>query len=188
MLSIAPVLSPCVDASPVRASIRTVVTGWQAQFALFSLLVAVLAGCSSYSPAALQRGATTAEVVSVMGPPTGTAQAPLRLEFARGPYGKHTYMLDFDADGRLLSWDQVLTEKNFFEVRPGQTQDEVIRRLGRPSTTFPIGRQRIVVWNYRYETPFCQWFQVSIGTAPDTLGRVTEVGFGPDPLCWSTHE
>ena len=24
---------------------------------------------------------------------------------------------------------------------------------------------------------------VSIGTAPETLGRVTEAGFGPDPIC-----
>lgn len=151
--------------------------------ALTALAVAALSGCSAYAPSGLPPGATAAEVVSAMGPPTGTGQAPQRLEFARGPYGKHTYMVDFDAYGRLRSWEQVLTERNFFQVLPGQTQDEVIRRLGRPSTTFPIGRQHIIVWNYRYETPFCQWFQVSIGTAADTLGRVTDVGFGPDPLC-----
>lgn len=145
--------------------------------------VAALSGCTGYSPAGLPRGATVAEVVSALGPPTGTTQAPQRLEFARGPAGRHTYMVDFDADGRMRSWEQVLTEARFFEVLPGQTQDQVIQRLGRPSTTFPIGRQHIMVWNYRYESPFCQWFQVSIGTAPDTLGRVTEVGFGPDPAC-----
>lgn len=145
--------------------------------------LAMVSACTGYSPSSLPIGATAAEVVSVMGQPTGTTQAPRRLEFARGPYGKHTYMLDFDADGRLLSWDQVLTENNFFQVRPGQTEDDVIQRLGRPSTTFPIGRQHIIVWNYRYENPFCQWFQVSIGTAPDMLGRVTDVGLGPDPMC-----
>ncbi|MDL2338075.1 MAG: hypothetical protein QFE16_09550 [Pseudomonadota bacterium] len=145
--------------------------------------IAMLAGCASYSPSGLPRGASAAQVIAAMGPPTGTAQAPERLEFARGPYGKHTYMVDFDANGGLLSWEQVLTENNFFQVLPGQTQDDVLKRLGHPSTTFPIGRQHIVVWNYRYETPFCQWFQVSIGTAPATLGQVTEVGFGPDPIC-----
>jgi len=152
---------------------------------LAPIILALLAGCSAYSPSALQPGATLAEVVSVMGPPTGSAQAPRRLEFARGPYGKHTYMVDFDADGRLLSWEQVLTENNFFQVQIGETKEAVVERLGRPSSTFPIGRQRIVVWNYRYETPFCQWFQVSIGTAPASLGRVTDVGFGPDPMCTS---
>lgn len=151
--------------------------------AAISISVAWLAGCAGYSPEGLPRGATVAEVVSVLGAPTGTTQAPQRLEFARGPFGKHTYMVDFDADGRMRSWEQVLTEENFFQVLPGQTRDDVITRLGRPSTTFPIGRQHIMVWNYRYESPFCQWFQVSIGTAPDTLGRVTEVGFGPDPAC-----
>lgn len=145
--------------------------------------VTLLSGCAGYSPEGLPRGATVADVIAAMGPPTGTSQAPQRLEFARGPYGKHTYMVDFDADGRLLSWEQVLTEKNFLQVLPGQSQDDVLKRLGRPSTTFPIGRQHIVVWNYRYESVFCLWFQVSIGTAPETLGRVTEAGFGPDPIC-----
>ena len=57
-----------------------------------------------------------------------------RLEFARGPYGKHTYMVDFDADGRLLSWEQVLTENNFFQVQIGETKEAVvIDGLGRRS-------------------------------------------------------
>lgn len=147
--------------------------------------LAALSGCAGYSPDGLPRGATVAEVVTVLGPPTGTAQAPQRLEFARGPYGKHTYMVDFDADGKMVSWEQVLTENNFFKVLPGQTEDAVRQRLGRPSDTFEIPRQRIVVWNYRYESPFCQRFQVSIGTSPQTLGQVTEAGFGPDPVCSS---
>ncbi len=163
---------PAVDRPPWRGWVGAIVAG-----------IAAVSGCTGYSPEGLPRGATAAEVIAVMGPPTGTAQAPQRLEFARGPAGKHTYMVDFDANGGLLSWEQVLTENHFFQVLPGQTQDEVIRRLGRPSTTFQIGRQRIIVWNYRYESVFCQWFQVSIGTAPATLGQVTDVGFGPDPSC-----
>ncbi|MFM9914772.1 MAG: hypothetical protein ACKVOX_03105 [Rhizobacter sp.] len=181
-------VSPSSDRPPRRPSVDRCSEGRRGALVWVTGVITSLAGCAAYSPSALPRGATAAEVVSIMGPPTGTSQAPQRLEFARGPAGKHTYMVDFDADGRLLAWEQVLTEKNFFLVQAGQTQDEVIRRLGHPSTTFPIGRQHIVVWNYRYETPFCQWFQVSIGTAPDTLGHVTEVGFGPDPRCWSMRE
>jgi hypothetical protein len=150
-----------------------------------------LASCAAYSPKSLRPGATVADVVAAMGPPTGEWVAPggdstpQRLEFAHGPYGKHTYLVDFDAQGRLLAWQQALTEANFYLVKVGETDDAVRRRLGRPSTRFTIPRQRIEVWNYRYETPFCQWFQVSIGTASETLGRVTEVGFGPDPMCVS---
>jgi len=36
-----------------------------------------------------------------------------------------------------------------------------------------------VVWAYRYETPFCRWFQVGI----DPQGKVVDTAYGPDPLC-----
>lgn len=154
---------------------------------LLSVIVgtALLAGCTAYSPAGLPPGTTLEQVVAVMGAPTGTLQAPRRLEFARGPMGRQTYMVDFDADGKLVSWEQVLTENNFWQVTPGQTEDDVLKRLGHPSSVFTIPRQHIAVWNYRYEGPFCQRFQVSIGTAPETLGHVTDASFGPDPVCTS---
>jgi hypothetical protein len=149
----------------------------------------LVSGCTGYSPYGVPAGATVAEVVAVMGAPKaawprdaapGTTQ---QIEFWRGPFGKHTYMLDFDANGRLASQRQVLEEVNFYKVLPGQAADEVLQRIGHPSETQTIGRQRIVVWNYRYDTPFCQWFQVSIGSSPETEGKVTDVGFGPDPMC-----
>jgi hypothetical protein len=150
----------------------------------------IVSGCStSYTPSGVRPGATVAEVVAAMGPPKATwprDAAPgsaQQIEFWRGPFGKHTYMLDFDANGRLVSQRQVLEEANFYKVLPGQTADEVLQRIGHPSETQTIGRQNIVVWNYRFVSPFCQWFQVSIGTAPQTDGKVTYVGFGPDPMC-----
>ena len=174
---------------------------------LLASSAAWLVGCVAYSPRNLPAGASVADVIAAMGAPTGewsaavggdtdtdtgtgaprAAAAARHLEFAHGPYGKHTYLVDFDAQGRMLTWHQALTDANFYAVKVGESQDAVRRRLGRPSTTFTIPRQQIAVWNYRYETPFCQWFQVSISTAPVTLGRVTEVGFGPDPICTSRY-
>ncbi len=117
-----------------------------------------------------------------MGPPTGEYSLPgagKRLEFARGPFGKHTYMLDFDRGGRLLSWQQVLTEAHFNAVSLGATRDEVLVSLGHPSDERRIPRQGRTLWSYRYEAPVCQWFQVGL----DAAGRVVDSGYGPDPLC-----
>ncbi len=148
-------------------------------------MAAACVACSGYGPSGLKAGASQAEVLAAMGPPTAEhpppASAPAaakRLEYARGPMGKHTYMLDFDAQGRLLAWEQVLTEKRFFEVRKGWTQEELRRWLGTPSNIRGVGWRGQKVWSYRFESPFCVWFEVSV-----EQGRVTETGQGPDPQC-----
>lgn len=143
---------------------------------------ALIAGCAGYGPGGLPLGAPSAAVVERMGPPTGRHaldDGGQRLEFARGPYGVHTYMLDFDAGDRLQRVEQVLTEQNFYALRIGMGRDEVLRRIGRPSEVSYLSRQRHRLWSYRYETPFCIWFQVSL----DDADRVAELGHNSDPLC-----
>jgi hypothetical protein len=141
-----------------------------------------LAGCAAYAPTHLQAGATVDEAVRELGPPTGRYALPdgtARLEFARGPFGKHTFMVDLDAQGRVTGWRQVLTEADFNRIRNGETADAVLREIGHPSQRAPGGWQGGQVWSYRYETVFCQWFQLSL----DDAGVVTSTGYGPDPLC-----
>lgn len=145
-------------------------------------LLLVLAACTAYSPRGLAPGASNAQTIERMGPPTGRyamADGGQRLEFARGPFGLHTYMLDFDAENRLLRSEQVLTEKNFYALQIGMTRDEVLRRIGHPSDVRYLPRQRHQLWSYRYETPFCIWFQVSL----DTADKVAELGHNSDPRC-----
>ena len=150
------------------------------------LALLLLACATAYGPSGLQLGASADEVLARMGPATARHALPQggqRLEFARGPQGLHTYMLDFDAQGRLLRSEQVLTEQRFLELRPGMTAEEVRRRIGTPSSERDLPRQRHRLWSYRYETPFCVWFQVSI----DTEGRVAELGHNLDPRCEFDH-
>jgi hypothetical protein len=145
-------------------------------------LPALLMGCAtSYGPQAIAPGASLGEVTAALGPPTGrhAQSAGERIEYARGPFGKHTYMLDFDPQGRLLRWQQVLTEARFEEIRAGMNRDEVLMALGRPAETRPLALQQRTLWSYRYDGPFCTWFQVGI----DRQGRVVDTGYGPDPLC-----
>lgn len=154
---------------------------------LASITAAVLgAACAGYSPSGLAPGSTPAQVAQRMGSPTAEhrpgpdapAGAVRRIEYARGPMGKHTYMLDFDAQDKLLSWQQVLTEPRFFGVRKGWSEEELRRWIGTPSNVRGVGWRGQKVWSYRFESPFCVWFEVVV-----EQGRVTETGQGPDPQC-----
>jgi len=152
--------------------------------AAFAVGLAALAGCAGYSPKALPPGTPLADITATMGAPTGRytlADGTQRVEYARGPAGRHTYMLDLDAQGRLARWEQVLTENNFNAILAGMDRDTVLTRLGRPSAVRGQGWPAVpgVVWSYRYETTFCQWFQMSI----DMNGKVLDTGYAPDPRC-----
>ena len=100
-----------------------------------------------------------------------------RLEFAQG---KTTWMLDFDATGRLTTSQQVLTEANLRNVALGSTEAEVRQRYGRAATTYPIGYQHRHVWTYRFDDADCVWYQILFD---DATGRVVESSPGPDPAC-----
>lgn len=146
-------------------------------------LSASLAGCAAFTSAGLPVGTPIAQVRQSWLTPTGEHALPdggTRLEFARGAFGRETYMLDFDAQGRLFRSQQVLTEENFASIVPGMTGQEVLRQLGRPAHVFNVGRQNLQVWNYRFFGGDCFWFQVSIANADQ---RVTAAGNGYDPAC-----
>jgi hypothetical protein len=148
---------------------------------------ALLAACQSYSPGGLPPGSTAVQVRESMGVPTATYPLPdggVRYEYARGPWAKHTYMIDFDAQARLVQSEQVLTENTFAKIRPGQTRDQVLFAIGHPADMQQVRYQNQTVWSYRYDAIFCIWFQV--GMSPD--GRVLETGYGPDPLCDRSNE
>lgn len=153
-----------------------------AGLAIAAFALAGVAGCAGYSPKGLPPGASSAQAIEKLGAPTGRHAGEAggaRLEFARGPAGVHTYMLDFDAGDRLLGWEQVLNEQNFLDLKIGMSKTEVLRRIGRPSNVRFLSRQQHQLWSYRYDTPFCIWYQVSL----DTADRVAELGHNVDPAC-----
>jgi hypothetical protein len=148
-----------------------------------SMLAAGLAACSAlhYGPGALTEGASAGQVRAEMGEPTGRyprAEGGERLEFARGPFGKHTFMVDMGAAGRVQRWEQVLREDVFNQITPGMSAEELRYKLGRPAKQFGIWRGA-TVWAWRYETPFCQWFMVTV----EPTRVVRDAGYGPDPIC-----
>jgi len=152
---------------------------------LGATLAAALAGCAVFTPPHIRPGQTEAEARARLGPNTARYLMPAgvtRLEYATGPFGRTTWMIDIDADGRVIAATQALNEKNFADVQakaPGMTRDELLRRLGRPGERRHGGWQGGEVWSWRYPTNDCLWFQSSIGAD----GLVRDGAYGIDPRC-----
>jgi hypothetical protein len=148
------------------------------------LIALALAGCAALAPPP-QPGQSEADALARFGPPTGRYPMPdgaTRLEFATGPFGRQTWMVDLDSAGRVTSARQVLTEENLaaFQAKaPGMPRDELLRTIGRPGERRGGGRQGGEVWSWRYQTNDCLWFQVSIRDD----GLVHDGAFGIDPRC-----
>ena len=149
-----------------------------------SLAAAVwmLSACASVGPSQWAAGTPLSDVVRGLGPASfeyALPEAGKRLEYAGGTYVKHTWMLDFNASGVLTRSAQVRNEARFNQVLAGVSADEVLLRLGHPSERSVLGFQKQTVWSYRFEGPFCVWFQVGL----DASGRVVDTGYLPDPVC-----
>ncbi len=146
-------------------------------------LVAALAGCASLAPGGWPPGTKIADARQALFKPTGEYALPgggTRLEFARGGFGKQTYMLDFDRNGLLVASQQVLTELNLATITPGMSAEELRMRFGRPVWVFGVRYQNQHVWNYRFDGGDCVWYQVSVSDADQ---RVADASIGTDPAC-----
>ena len=146
----------------------------------------LLVACSSYAPPDNLARASRDELVARMGQPDTVRQTASgsRLEFPRGPYGKHTWFVDLDKAGKFLKVEQVLTEKNFNTITAGMTQERVRELLGRPGEVQGLARSRGVVWSYRYDNYFCQWFQVELSQEQE----VRSTAYGQPPECMGHDE
>ena len=152
------------------------------RLALAAAATAALAGCATSPP--LAAGLSEAEVLQRLGPPTGRypmSEGATRLEYATGPMGKMTWMVDVNAQGRVTAWFQALEESRlhaFMARAPGLSEAEVLRTLGRPGETRPAGLACGTLWSWRYVTNDCLWFQATLDN-----GRVRDAGFGIDWIC-----
>src|SRR5678815_4964484 len=101
-----------------------------------ALALAALGACTTLAPGALPPGTPIEQARQSFGGVAGEYGLPgggTRLEFRQGTYGKQTYMLDFDASGRLVSSTQVLTPQTFATITTGLTREQVLMRIGHPA-------------------------------------------------------
>lgn len=174
------------------APLRTDTGGWWSRWRRRGgrlLAVAALGGlcaCASLQPPLARPGQTEAEVLATMGAPTGRYaldSGEQRIEYAKGPYGRETWMVDLDAAGRVKSVEQVLTPQRFAQVRHGMSRDALLRLLGRPADRAGeyMNRQ---TWSWRYETYDCLWLRVTLSAEGRVVGGASYL---PDPRCDADH-
>lgn len=146
----------------------------------------LLAACA---PLPLVPGSGTEMLLREWGQPTARYALPeggTRLEYATGPYGRTTWMVDVDGAGRVVRSRQVLTEAEFLALQSasGLTRAALRRWIGTPGERRHGGRPGGEVWSWRYPTNDCLWFQASV--ADD--GTVTGASYGIDPRCDGPNE
>ncbi len=116
-----------------------------------ALTMLSMLGCASVPPTV---GEPISAVEAKLGKPTAVYSKldETRLEYATGPFGQFTYMATIGPDGRLTSYEQVLTGKKYATITVGQaTKQDVLYTLGRPAETSYLSRQQLEVWSYRYK-------------------------------------
>ena len=147
---------------------------------LFLACPALLAACASVVPPERLLGASDEQVLQQLGPPESRrpVDGGTRLEYPRGPMGRQTWFIELDGSGKVVRAQQVLAEANFQQIVPGMGEQEVRQRLGRPGEVQALGRDRGVVWSYRYENSSCLWFQIEF--AADHTVRSAGSGRSPD--------
>ncbi len=138
-----------------------------------------LAGCALPPPVP---GWAEAELRRQWGAPTGSHSLPdggTRLEYATGPFGRTTWMIDLDAAGRVQRARQVLSPESLFALPAGTLDRAALRReLGRPGEVRGVhgGGE---TWYWRFETTDCLWLAASISPQ----GLFTGGAVMPDPAC-----
>ena len=107
-----------------------------------------------------------------------------RIEFATGPYGRVTWMVDLDASGKVIDApEQVLNEAYFSWIQQNARDRDskwLLYHLGRPGEVMRLGWIGGQVWSWRYPTFDCLWFQVTVN---DDGSLRDAGGYGIDPRC-----
>lgn len=153
---------------------------------LFACALAALAACAT--PASLKPGTTIDQARAALGSPTANPPLPdggSRLQYSNQPFNQSVWNADFDAQGRLVRVEQVMTDAAFARVRSGEdTQREVLRDFGAPAETIGYRLRNETAWMYRYYT--FGGFKAAMFIYFDPAGVVKRTETGLDP--WSIRD
>ena len=114
--------------------------------------LACLVSCAPTIP--VRPGQSETEVVARLGRPTHVYQdgASRLLEYMHGPMGQATEMARIGPDGKLVSYEQVLTVEKFATIRLGEANKEtVLRTVGAASETRFYPASRLEEWSYPFK-------------------------------------
>lgn len=143
----------------------------------------LLGGCAGLGGPAPVVGDSADTVRLKLGQPTSTYSAGSEqlLEYAHGPMGQTTWMAHIGPDGRLVSYEQVLTAEKFATIKIGwATHEDVLRTVGRPAEKSSLPLRDLEVWSYRYKEN--NVWNSMMHVHFDRSGVVRMMLNGPDPL------
>ncbi len=148
-----------------------------------ALAVLLLAGCSTL--AIPEQGTSETDLISMRGTPTYTSQdgGIKTLEWTASNSNQYTYMAKVGPDGKMISFDQVLTVERFATLKPGvSTKDDVIKVVGHPNKfeSEYLKLSDSEVWTYRYKESGVWDSLMHIHF--DHNGLITRLENGLDPL------
>jgi hypothetical protein len=135
----------------------------------------LLAACTTLGT--VQPGKSTqAEVRRQMGMPSDIRFQPDGdevWEYAKGPYGRQTYVVTFRKDGVVQAAQQVLTDQTMAQIRPGVSSKPQVRALlGKPTDVEFLSSGE--VWDYNIEETPNQPYILVVRFNKD--GSVRDVG------------
>ena len=143
----------------------------------------LLGGCAGLGGPAPVVGDSVDTVKLKLGQPTSTYSAGPEqlLEYAHGPMGQTTWMAHIGPDGRLASYEQVLTAEKFATIQVGSaTHEDVLRTVGRPAEKSSLPLRDLEVWSYRYKE--ANVWNSMMHVHFDRNGVVVMMLNGPDPM------
>ena len=147
-------------------------------------LILSLAACAPMVRRTPAVGAPLAEVTAKLGKPDAVYPDPAGgqvLEYRGQPMGQFQHMARIGADGRLISYEQVLTSENFARIEVGRwNRDDVLRNFGRPAEVVRSRLEEGEIWSYRYKEKGV-WNSV-MNVDLNARGTVLRVFNSPDPL------
>lgn len=139
-------------------------------------LAALLAGCAA--PRDVQPGASVDDVLARRGTPWASYQLPTGQRLLYRPQVGQVQSLDFDASGRLVGMEQVLTRKKFDGIVVGQWRAAELQQTFGPPARRAADGDKGHVWTY-----FFQEYGVHrlVRIQLDAAGVVGRVDFADDP-------
>ncbi|GGC58178.1 hypothetical protein [Undibacterium terreum] len=147
------------------------------------LMLASLSACAGWGVGKVQPGEPEAQVRAELGAPTTVYQDGSQhlLEYQRGRMSQATHMARIDADGKLVSYEQVLTMQKFAEIKVGESNKEaVLRIVGQPHEKDYYPRTDLQAWSYGFkEGGVWDSFMTVYFDKSDIVRKMEN---GPDPL------
>jgi hypothetical protein len=129
--------------------------------------VVALAGCAAGPVSNMTPGVTSQnEVEQKMGKPGAVLKGSDGIatwQYPTGPAGLQTYFARFDANGKLLSFEQVLDDAHFARIETGKTtKDGVSAIIGPPYRTGEFSQLQQTAWDYMYHDTYGYTVEQSI--------------------------